>query len=281
MSFHRLEEMSWLEIESLDRDKTILFLPMGPLEEHGTHLPVGTDIFGARDMGELAAHYVIEEDPTVQAVLVPAVPLGCSQVTADFPGTITLRGTTFVRVIVEMCTSLARHGFRYMVLCNHHLDPIHVKAFLTAIQEVSSLYDVSIIEPASTIVYSNLNSKVVQYGLEMGMDMKQEIHADVKETSYIKYRYPHLLKGDVDQLPHVFIDINEGLRKGHSTFREMGVQAGYIGSPAKATVEYGRLYLEEGARLMADFALKLIRGEKLPEMSEKMKSVFDSHVTLD
>jgi creatinine amidohydrolase len=281
MSFYRLEEMSWLEVEGLDRDKTVLFIPMGPLEEHGTHLPLGTDIFGARDMGELAAHYVIEEDPTLEAVLVPAVPLGCSQVTADFPGTITLRGTTFVRVIVEMCASLARHGFRYMVLCNHHLDPVHVKALLTAITEVTSLYNVKIIEPASTIVYSNLNSKAVQYGSEMGMDMRQEIHADVKETSYITYRYPHLVKGDVDQLPPVFVDINEGIRKGHATFKQMGVQAGYIGTPAKATEEYGRLYLEEGARLMADFALKLIRGEKLPEMNEKMRSVFDAHVTLD
>jgi creatinine amidohydrolase len=281
MGFYKLEEMSWLEVESLDRDKTILFLPMGPLEEHGTHLPVGTDVFGARDMGELAACYVTEEDPTVQTVLAPTIPLGCSQVTADFPGTITLRGTTFVRVIVEVCTSLARHGFRYMVMCNHHLDPIHVKAILTAIQEVSSLYDVSIIDPASTIVYSGLNSKAIQYGLAMGLDMKQEIHADVKETSYIRYRYPHLLKGDVDQLSPVFVDINEGLRKGHATFKEMGVQAGYIGSPAKSTQEYGRLYLEEGARLIADLALKLIRGEKLPEMSEKMKAAFDSHVTLD
>jgi creatinine amidohydrolase len=281
MSFYKLEDMSWLEVESLDRYKTVLFLPMGPLEEHGTHLPVGTDVFGARDMGELAARYVTEEDPAVHTVLVPAVPLGCSQVTADFPGTITLRGTTFVRVIVEMCSSLARHGFRYMVLCNHHLDPVHVKAFLTAIEEVTSLYDIRIIEPASMIVYSGLNSKATQYGLAMGLDMKQEIHADVKETSYIKYRYPHLLKGDVDQLPHVFVDINEGLRKGHATFKEMGVQAGYIGTPAKATEEYGRLYLKEGARLIADMALKLMRGERLPEMSEKMKAMFDSDITLD
>jgi creatinine amidohydrolase len=148
-------------------------------------------------------------------------------------------------------------------------------------KEVSSLYDVSIIEPANTIVYSGLNTKAIQYGLAMGLDMKQEIHADVKETSFIQYRYPHLLKGDADQLPPVFIDINEGLRKGHSTFKEMGVQAGYIGSPSRSTDEYGRLYLEEGARLIEDLALKLIRGEKLPEMSDKMKAVFDSHVILD
>lgn len=281
MSFYKLDEMSWLEVENLNKDKTILFLPLGPLEEHGTHLPLGTDFFGARDMGELAAHYVIEQDTTVQTVLAPAVPLGCSQVTADFPGTITLRGTTLVRVIVEMCTSLARHRFRYMVICNHHLDPIHVKAIMIAIQEVSSLYDVRIIEPASTIVYSGLNNKAIEHGLAMGLDMKQEIHADVKETSFIRYRYPHLLKGDVDQLPPVFIDIGEGLRNGHSTFKEMGVQAGYIGNPSKSTADYGRIYLEEGARLIADLALKLIRGEKLPEMSDKMKSVFDLHVTLD
>jgi creatinine amidohydrolase len=281
MTFQKLDEMSWVEIENLNKDKTVIFLSIGPVEEHGPHLPLGTDFFAARDIAELAAHYVTQQDDTVHAVVAPAIPVGCSQTTADFPGTISVRGITLVRLVVDICTSLVRHGFRFMVIVNHHLEPVHLKAILTAIQEVSSYHDVSIIETASIIAYSGIHTEETQKGLAMGLDMKREIHADVRETSFVKYRYPHLIKGDVAQLSPVLIDIDDALRKGCSTFKEMGAREGYLGTPSRSTEEYGRLHLEEGARLTADLALKLINGEQLPEINAKMKYVLDSHVTLD
>jgi creatinine amidohydrolase len=281
MRFLKLDEMSWLEVENLNKDKTIIFLPIGPVEEHGPHLPLGTDFFAARDIAELAAHYVNQQDDTVHTVVAPVIPVGCSHITADFPGTISVRGTTLARLVVDVCTSLVRHGFRYIVIANHHLELVHVKAILTAIQEVSTHHDVSIIETASIIAYSGLHTEENQKGLAMGLDMKREIHADARETSFVKYRYPHLIKGDVAQLPPVLIDIDEALRKGCSTFKAMGAHEGYLGTPSKATEEYGRLHLEEGARLTADLALKLINGEKLPDINDKMKFVLNAHVTLD
>lgn len=281
MTFKKLDEMSWVEVESLNKDKTVIFVPIGPVEEHGPHLPLGTDFFAARDIAELAAHYVNQQDDTVHTVVAPVIPVGCSQTAADFPGTISVRGTTLARLVVDVCTSLLKHGFRYMVITNHHLEPVHVKAILTAIQEVSSQHDVSIIETASIIAYSGLHTEENQQGMEMGLDMQREIHADVRETSFVKYQYPNLIKGDVTQLSPVLIDIDAALRKGCSTFKEMGAREGYLGTPSKATEEYGRLHLEEGARLTADLALKLINGEPLPEMNTKMKYILDSHVTLD
>lgn len=281
MSVHKLDEMSWVEVESLNKDRAIIFLPIGPVEEHGPHLPLGTDFFAARDIAELAAHYVTQQDDTVHAVVAPGIPVGCCQTAADFPGTISVRGTTLARLVVDICTSLIRHGFRYIVIANHHLEPTHLKAILTVIQEISSHHQVSIIETAGIIAYSGLPTEEMQKGLAMGLDMKREIHADVRETSFVKYRYPDLIKGDVAQLPPVLIDIDDAIRKGCSTFKEMGAQQGYLGTPSKSTEEYGRLHLEEGARLTADLALKLLNGEQLPEMNEKMKYMLDAHVTLD
>ena len=281
MSFKKLDEMSWVEVESLNKKRAIIFLPIGPVEEHGPHLPLGTDFFAARDIAELAAHYVTQKDNTVLTVLAPVIPVGCSHITADFPGTISVRGTTLARLVVDICSSLVRHGFRSIVIVNHHLEPVHLKAILTAIKEVSSHHDARIIETAGIIAYSGLHTEETQQGLAMGLDMKREIHADVRETSFVKYRYPHLIKRDVTQLSPVLIDMDDALRKGCSTFKEMGAQEGYLGTPSSSTEEYGRLHLEEGARLTADLALKLINGEQLPEINAKMKHVLDSHVTLD
>jgi creatinine amidohydrolase len=281
MSIYTLENLSWPEFNELARERTIIFIPLSPVEEHGPHLPLGTDFFSARDIAERAAGIVSAKDGSIQAVLAPTIPLGCAEITADFPGTISLRGKTLVRVIVDICSSLARHGFRYILISNHHLDPVHVKAILTAIEEVSASYTLHVIESASRIVYSGLATEEAAQGQAMGLDMRRELHADVKETSFIKYRYSDLIKQNVSQLPPVLIEVEEGFRKGCTTFKEMGADQGYIGTPAMAREEYGRLHLEEWARLTAELALKLIEGEKLPEMSQRMKRFLDSSVILD
>jgi creatinine amidohydrolase len=281
MSIFKLESLSWPEFNELQRDKTIIFIPLSPVEEHGPHLPLGTDFFGARDIAERAAGIVSAKDGSIQVVLAPTIPLGCAELTADFPGTISLRGNTLVRIIVDVCASFARHGFRYIVISNHHLDPVHVKAILTAIEEIGASYNLHVIETASRIVYSGLVKEETIQGQAMGLDMRRELHADVKETSFIKYRYPDLVKQDVPQLPPVLIDVEKGFSKGCTTFKEMGAEQGYIGTPAMAEEEYGRLHLEEGARLTAELALKLIKGEQLPEITERMKRFLDTSVTLD
>jgi hypothetical protein len=45
----KFEELNWKELDALDREKTIFFLPISPMEEHGPHLSLGTDLFSARD----------------------------------------------------------------------------------------------------------------------------------------------------------------------------------------------------------------------------------------
>ncbi|MFZ7110122.1 MAG: creatininase family protein [Desulfatiglandales bacterium] len=281
MNVYRLEEMRWPEVEALDKERTLIFLPVSPIEEHGPHLPLGTDLFGARDIAEKAASLVVEADPSLEVVLAPAIPLGCSGVTGDFPGTVSLGGETLRRVVADVCSSLAAQGFRYIVISNHHLDPVHVKAILDAIEEVCGRYDVQIVETLARIVYSGLETEEARAGRAMGLDMNREVHADVKETSFIRYRYPKLVQEEAKDLPPVLIGVEKGFREGLKTFKAMGADEGYIGSPAMATEDLGRLHLEEGAGLTADLALKLHRGEVLPEISDQMKNFFRNRVRLD
>jgi len=281
MGFHKFEELTWPEVSDLDRDRTILFLPLSPIEEHGPHLPLGTDFFAARDIAAAACELVLEEDPGLEIVLMPVIPLGCCGITADFPGTVSLRGSTMAGVVADVCSSLAKYGFRYIVVSNHHLDPVHVKAVLTGIEEVESRYDVRIIETLGRIVYSGMETEEAGMIRGMGLDPQKEVHADVKETAFVGAQYSSLIRGDVLDLLPVKIDVEKGIREGFKTFRTMGAEQGFLGSPSKATEELGRLHLEEGARLTADLAIKLIRGEKLPEINDRMKRVLDKYIRLD
>lgn len=282
MSIHRLEEMTWMEMDALDRQNTVVWIPISPIEAHGPHLPLGTDLFGARDMAGMAAALLVEADARLNAVLAPAIPLGGCRITADFPGTISVRGTTLARVVTDVCDALAAHGFRYMIIANHHLDPVHMKAILEAIDGLSKRRpDLRIIEVLSRVVYAGTETEAKQQGRDTGLDMDREVHADVRETAYIRYRYPDLFKPPSAPLPPVLIDVAAGIRKGMQTFKQMGATMGYLGTPEAATEELGRLHLEENARLAADLAVKLVRDEELPQIPPKVKAFFDKQVKLD
>ena len=72
----KFEELTWKQIESLDKNKTIFFLPISPLEEHGPHLPVGTDLLTVIDATTEAIKILNKEKPELTFVLLPAVPIG-------------------------------------------------------------------------------------------------------------------------------------------------------------------------------------------------------------
>jgi creatinine amidohydrolase len=262
MAVFQLEKMTWVQVERLEKARTVLFLPISPIEEHGPHLPLGTDIFAAQDVAAEAAEIITRQDPQIQAVLAPALPLGCAPVTADFPGTISLRADTLKQVIIDVCSALAGHGFKFMVISNHHMDPAHMNAILNAVEELNTCLDVRIIETCSQHFRHHPASLLEQKGRELDLsdlDMRLEIHADVKETSYILYRRPELCGRDYKQLPDRKIDLREGLRNGKTTFRQMGAASGYIGSPGRASPKIGRIYFDEFSQSVAQMAIGLLK----------------------
>ena len=184
-------------------------------------------------------------------------------------------------LFADILTSLAQQGFLYLVVSNHHLDPVHMKALLTAIEKVEKTYPVGILETGSRIVYSGLEMEQIARGTAMGLEMEKEVHGDVKETSFILHRYPHLVKDGYWELPPFPIDVAEGFRKGLGTFKQMGAALGYVGTPGKASAEYGKFYVEECAGILAELTLKLYRGEALPEISDEMQFVLRNFIELD
>jgi len=112
----KLDELNWKQIEGLDKDKTILFLPISPLEEHGPHLPVGTDIFTAKDTSIEAIKILNKKKPDLTCVLIPAVPLGFCKFNADFPGSISVSSKVVRDIIYGIASSLAKHRFKFMVI---------------------------------------------------------------------------------------------------------------------------------------------------------------------
>ena len=96
----------------LERNPLVL-LPAGSVEQHGPHLPTGTDTFAAG----IISHAVAER---MDGLVVPSSPLGVTPMHAPFPGTITLTPDTYMRIVIESCAAMARHGAKRLLIVNWH-----------------------------------------------------------------------------------------------------------------------------------------------------------------
>ncbi|WP_162459138.1 creatininase family protein [Desulfosarcina ovata] len=277
-----LETITWTELDKINRSQALVMIPLSPIEEHGPHLPLGTDIIAAADIAAQAAARLNDEDPQRPVVLSPALPLGCAAVTADFPGTLSLRGSTLRAVVCDICRAWVGHGFKNLLICNHHLDPVHMKAILSAIRAVEDESEIRIAETMSRTVYAGAENEAITRGRAMGLDMRYEIHADAKETAYIQYRRPELFRAEAAaDLDPVRIDVKKGMRDGYTTFKQMGAALGYLGTPRAGDAEYGQLYLDVAVRQTVELAMKLVNGEALPPIHPKIEAFLDKQVKLE
>lgn len=121
------------DLEKLPRSKTVFFYGVGPLEDHGPHLPVGLDVLEARKLCELTAHRLEAELRGWVAVLVPAVPLGVDANTKSLR--MTVRAHVLRDYLVDTARGLKRAGFRHFVCFSGHLGPKQ----LTAIEEAGRI----------------------------------------------------------------------------------------------------------------------------------------------
>jgi creatinine amidohydrolase len=110
-------EMTWTDFQAADMARTIAVLPLAATEQHGPHLPLGTDTFIME--GYLAR--VVPRVPDELAVLfLPVQNCGLSIEHTDFPGTLSLPAEPLIRAWTTLCECVHRTGCRKLVLLNSH-----------------------------------------------------------------------------------------------------------------------------------------------------------------
>src|SRR5262249_41676376 len=103
----RLAEMAFTEIDPLAKSgRALVILPVGVVEEHGAHLPLGLDSFAAEAYGASAASHL--EQAGYEVVVAPTINYGVARAAIDMPGTLSLEPETLRSMVVEIGRSLAR-----------------------------------------------------------------------------------------------------------------------------------------------------------------------------
>ncbi len=262
----KLDELSWPQLEALDRARTVIFVPVSPIEEHGPHLPLGTDMYTCQALMEALAAQLEARCPGVRAVLVPMTPLGSG--TVPYLGSIGSPPRLVREVLMQVGRAFARDGFRFIVAISGHLGMSHLLALETAARKVSRRYGVQMIAPVAGVWQRAVRSEELleqcaglpEPILDKALDaLLRSHHAGALETSLMLHVRPDLVQLEFRRLPH----IGPGqLVRWRGWARERW--AGYVGEPALARADFGQMALTTIATLGADLVARMVQGETPP-----------------
>jgi len=224
----RLQTSTWSEVESYIKKSTGIIVPIGSTEQHGPNGMLGTDAI----CPEAIAFGVAEK---IDVLIAPTISIAQAHHHLGFPGTIALRPSTFLAVLVDVIRSLYSHGFHHIYFLNGHGG--NVATINTAFQEV---YSQSSFGDADM---SDLYLKLCNwYNAEGVGKLSKEIfgdqegsHATPTEVSVTYYAYPKEVK--TTTMNPTLAPI--GIIRDAKNFREQFAD-GRIGSnPGLATVDAG------------------------------------------
>ena len=108
----RVANMNWMQVEERVRVDDRCVLPIGSVEQHG-YLSLCVDMI-------LAERVSVDAAEPLSVPVFPVVPYGVTPSFVDFPGTVSLKLTTYVALIGDVLESLYRAGFRRIVVVNGH-----------------------------------------------------------------------------------------------------------------------------------------------------------------
>lgn len=109
----------WSDLSSADlshRAQSIALLPLGALEQHGPHLPLGTDMILAEAMAQRAAAAA----QTADVLMMPVQSYAASVEHHDWPGTVWIEAEELVAILCAVGRGVARAGLRKLVILNAH-----------------------------------------------------------------------------------------------------------------------------------------------------------------
>ncbi|HEX8744906.1 MAG TPA: creatininase family protein [Thermoleophilaceae bacterium] len=234
-----LDQVTWPEVKAeIDGGRDTVVLAFGATEQHGPHMPIGTDaMLGDRLARELADR--------LDAFVAPTVRIGCSEHHVGFAGTMSISEETFHAVVADVVRSLARGGFRRVVLV-----PTHGGNFAPLAAAIEKLGEVEGIRVDALTDLGVLFQVATLGQEEHGVPLNEGgLHAGEWETSLMLALRPELVK--MDRAEAGFTGDLQAAIGG--LFREGGVAAlaenGVLGDPAQASVDHGRRYWDRAVEL--------------------------------
>ncbi|KPP83896.1 MAG: creatinine amidohydrolase [Rhodobacteraceae bacterium HLUCCA08] len=232
-------ELTQPEIKAQFERNPLVILPCGSVEQHGAHLPTGTDIYAANAV----SHAVAER---MDGVVLPGGPLGVTPMHMPYESTISLTPETYQRVLVETCLSTAQHGAKRLLIVNWHEG--NSASIGLAAEQLHRTHGMSVVIAQACYVAEDL------WGADCGglthageiealailPDHEHLVHLDRVKASSEKRQGAHM---DKLRRTRSFVPILTDIRSIAPT--------GWYGDPQPATAERGRKMIADVADAVA------------------------------
>ena len=241
-------DIHWPDFAEGSPARWIAVLPVAATEQHGPHLPVGTDVMIAQ--AYLARVRELLPD-SLPATFLPIQPVGISTEHIGYPGTLTLPTDVALKTWMALGMSVARAGIKKLVLVTSHGG--NSAAMTLVAQDLRAACGLL----AVTTGWSRLSAPE---GLFSAEELRHGVHGGAVETSIMLARYPHHVRNDkiADFHPNSIAMENDYRRLAAHRPAPFAWQAqdlhasGAAGDATQASAEKGQRLLDQGARAFCE-----------------------------
>jgi creatinine amidohydrolase len=237
-----LQLCTWPEVEEYLKSSTGIILPIGSTEQHGPTGLIGTDAICA----EAIAKGVGEE---TGAMIGPTIAVGMALHHLAFPGSMSLRPSTLIQVVLDSVTSLARAGFTHFYFLNGHGG--NIATLKAAFSEVYYHLELLRFDNAAQVRCQVGNWFMARSVYQLAKQLygnEEGSHATPSEVALTQFVYPEAIKN---------VPLSSPVASGHSIYGAKAFRQHYpdgrMGSnPALATPEQGKQFYEVAVKEMGE-----------------------------
>ncbi len=250
---YRYEFLTWPAINEAVALGKVIVLPVGSTEQHGHHLPLDVD---AKLSGAVA--YEAARRSPEDVLVLPPVAYGYCHHVMDFPGTINIEPSTFVRFLLDITRSVAYHGFKRIVILNGHGSnhPLVEEVGRQTILQTDALcLTLSWWQLVADYWNRELRTSVTPGGCAHACELETSMYLHV-DGGRVRTGEIHSELAEFMSLPGAaawhYTDLTAGSPATIVEWTSTYTQTGVIGEAEKATPEKGRRVFEHAVTQMID-----------------------------
>jgi len=279
------KNMTYKEVENLDRTKTIFLMALSPLETHGEHLPLGTDLIISEKLLKRYYERLDEKYPDYNIVILPSLALGASLLPVE--GSIEIKARNLEKLLYDICINLNNLGFKYLILADNHGGPAHQMAIESAAYKARKKLGFRLIDPFNYFFKlmiekdNKLLKKLNAKEGEIGDD--KDLHAGNNETSLMLYLSPESVREEYKELKISKVINFSGLSKilktlsnifNSDSLKHLAINLAwvndknmkpYLGEPKKAISDRGQEMVEARISIEMEYIEKTINDQDFQE----------------
>ncbi len=222
-------ELTQADVKKNDPDTAII--AVGSIEQHGDHLPVGTDYY-------IADAFAKRLGDSMNAFRLPCLPISTCREHMGMKGSVWMDPDIFYRMMISICSSLKEQGFRRIIIIQGHGG---IFVMTPVVRELNATNN-----PALMVCKAEPYAFTEDFINEGIMESDNNLHAGEFETSIMLYLYPELVKSEK------IVDFIPSISRPYLNYGSLlcASPAGVWGKPSLGSREKGELILSFGTKLL-------------------------------